>query len=283
MEKNIDLHIHSYISDGSIAPKDIVDLAIKNNIRAIALTDHDSIEGIEELSKYAKKLELDFLTGIEISCKYKDNKIIHILGLGIDVNNPNFINPYKEMKLARENGLDEVIKYITDKGINISKEDLQNLSTNKYIDRYTIYRYFIENNICSNPQEIWNKYLDKVPYGKGELINVEDAIDMIIKSGGVAMLAHYNKEIGFKGYTKEEIEENIKYLVKKGLSGVELYYPSFKREDYEFLNYIIDKYDLIYSGGTDFHGKNRKDINLGIGNGDFYVPFSIYEMIINKI
>lgn len=283
MGRIIDLHVHSNISDGTLTPKEIVNLAIKSNISAVALTDHDSVEGIKDFSKEAIKNNLDFLTGIEISCEYKKGRILHMLGLGIDINNINFVKPYENMKGARIEGLNDVLKFIKNKGIDLTLDDLKGFSTNKYIDRYTIHRYFIKNNICNNAQEIWDKYLDPVSYGKGELIKVEDAIIMIKDSGGVAILAHYNKNIGLKGYTESEIEEHIKYLAYKGLDGVEKYYPSFSVNDYKFLDYIINKYNLIYSGGTDFHGENRKDIKLGVGNGNLHVRYDVYKNILNKI
>lgn len=283
MEKIIDLHVHSCISDGTLFPEEIVDLAIKRSISAVALTDHDSVEGVKIFSKEAIKHGLGFLTGIEISCKYKNDRILHILGLGMDIDNINFVNPYKRMKEARENGLENVLKFVKNKGIDITIEGLKVLATNKYIDRYTVHRYFIKNNICNDAQEVWDKYLDPVPYTDSELIKVENAIKMIKDSGGVAILAHYNKKIGLKGYTQNEMEEHIRYLVNEGLDGIEKYYPSFTESDYRFLDYIINKYNLIYSGGTDFHGENRRDIKIGIGQGDLCIRYEIYKKILNKL
>ncbi len=115
MKKIIDLHVHSCISDGTLSPEELVSLAIKSNISAVALTDHDSVEGVKIFSKEAIENNLDFLTGIEISCKYKDNRILHILGLGMDIDNRNFSNPYKRMKEARKNGLESVLRFIKSK------------------------------------------------------------------------------------------------------------------------------------------------------------------------
>lgn len=283
MNKIIDLHVHSNISDGTLTPKEIVNLALKDNISVVALTDHDSVEGIKDFSKEAIKSNLDFLTGIEISCNYKDDRILHILGLGMDIDNKSFIKPYEDMKEARRKGLNKVLKFIMNKGIDLSVDDLKEFSTNKYIDRYTIHRYFIKNNICNDAQEVWDKYLDPVPYEEGELIKAEDGIKMIKDSGGVSILAHYNKKIGLYGYTEKEKEEHIKYLISKGLDGVETYYPSFTNNDYKFLDYIISKYNLIYSGGTDFHGENRKDIKLGVGSGNLSIEYNVYENILDRI
>ena len=280
MDYKIDLHVHSNISDGSYTPKELVKFAVKENIKAIALTDHDSIEGINEASKIAKMNNIDFLNGIEISSLYKEGRILHILGIGINIETEEFVHAYTNMKKAREDGVKHILEKIEEQGIYIDVNTVREKALGKYLDRYDIYRYFIENNICNSAQEIWDKYLDPIPYGEGELIKTEDALNIIKKSGGLSFLAHYNKEIGLKGFTKEE----IKYLISVGLDGVERYYPSFEEKDYKFLDYLIKKYNLKISGGTDFHGKNRPEINIGSGyNNNLFIPYSVYENIINRV
>lgn len=278
----IDLHVHSFISDGTYSPKEIINLAGKNNIEAIALTDHDAIEGNEEAGNEAAKLNIHFLSGIEISALYKDDRILHILGLNIDTKNKNFLNAYNEIKEAREIGVADILKILDTKNIHIEIESLRKNSTKKYLDRYDIHRYFIREGLCMNAQEIWDKYLDPVPYGHDELMTAEEAIDLIKEAGGLSFIAHYNKKIGFAGYTKEEIDDNIKYLVNRGLDGVERYYPSFNRQDHEFLDYLIKKYNLICSGGTDFHGENRPDIDIGTGHHNLCIPFKVYVKVASR-
>jgi predicted metal-dependent phosphoesterase TrpH len=284
MNYRIDLHTHTNISDGACTPKELIDAAVKENVKAIALTDHDNIACIAEAHKYAKENKIDFLSGIEISSLYKNGRILHILGIGIDVTNDFFLTSFYNMKKARELKVKYILEEISKKGINISIEELRKNALSEYLDRYDIYRYFIKNNLCNSAQEIWDMYLDPIPYDEDEIIKAEDAINMIKKSGGLSFLAHYNKSIGFADLSNKQIETEIKHLIALGLDGIEKYYPSFTKNDYKFINYLIDKYDLLYSGGTDYHGANRPDIQIGSGKNDnLFIPYSIYKSIMDKL
>jgi len=279
----IDLHVHSYVSDGTNSPSEIIQMAYEREIKAVALTDHDSIEGIQEAEAEALRLKVNFLKGIEISTAYKSGRLLHILGLGIDTNNEDFLKAYNRMKKAREEGIGDILHILKNQGISIDMESLRKYRVGKYLDRQAIPKYFVDNKICATVPDVWHKYLDAIPYAKGELLEVEEACDIIKKSGGVSVLAHFHKKIGLYGYNTSEVESNIKELVAQGLQGIERYYPTYSEKDIEYVTYIIDKYKLIPSGGTDFHGKNRPSVTLGKGENNFSVPDTIYENIINYI
>jgi predicted metal-dependent phosphoesterase TrpH len=283
MQYIIDLHVHSYMSDGTCSPKEIIELANQKKIKAIALTDHDSIEGVAEAEKEALKYDIKFLKGIEISALYRKERIVHIIGLGMDVSNPYFLESYTKMKKAREDGVMNIVEMMRKKGIDIDSSLLRNCSITQYLDRYTIHRYFMEKRLCRDAQEVWDVYLDPIPYGDGELLEVEEALDVIKKAGGLAFLAHYNKRIGLLGYSECDMEKHIEALRAMGLAGIETYYPSYTRQDALYAEYLINKYHLIPSGGTDFHGENRPNIQLGTGENGFFVPYSIYESIKTKL
>ena len=278
MENLIDLHTHSYISDGSCSPTEVIISAKKNNLKAIALTDHDSIAGLNEASIAAKKNNIELINGLEISALYKDGRLLHILGLGIDVHNESFLNSYYKMKKAREKGVPKILKHIkSNHGLSIDIDDLYKAKYDEYLSRYDIYRYIIENNICTEPQKVWNIYLDPIPFGKDELIPIDETIKMIHEAGGKSYLAHFNKKIGLGGLSFEEIEDNIKYLVSLGLDGIERYYPSYTDDDRRLLDYLVWKYQLYSSGGTDYHGANRKNIEIGFGEGNLRIPYSLID------
>ena len=280
MKNLIDLHTHSYISDGKDSPSEVIEAASKNNLKAIDLTDHDSIYGIKEAIIVANKYEIKVIPGIEISALY-NNRIIHILGLGIDISNDYFLNKYNTMKKIRENNIPKILEILDNKhNLKIDIGYLHKVKIDEYLSRYDIHRYLLENNICKDSQKIWDIYLDPIPYEKGELIEFDEAIKMIREAKGLSFLAHYNKKIGLGGFNNQEIEEHIKYLLSIGLNGIERYYPSFNCNDYKFLDYLITKYNLSYCGGTDYHGSNRPNIAIGIGDGTMIIPYSILNNII---
>jgi len=284
MKYNIDLHVHSYMSDGTCSPKEIIELASKNKVKAIALTDHDNIDGLNEAESEALKHNVYFLKGIEISSLDEKGRLLHILGLGIDTKNREFLKVYTKMKKAREESVKRILEILDAKGISIDINVLKMNCLGEYLDRFDIHKYLLQNGISNNIQYIWDKYLDPIAYESGELLKVEDAIEIIRKAGGLSFLAHYNKRIGLMGLNKIEMEEYIKNLVRLGLDGIERYYPTYGKEDNEYLDYLIDKYSLIASGGTDFHGENRPEIKLGVGNNNnFSIPYSVYECIVEKI
>ncbi|MBS5937946.1 PHP domain-containing protein [Clostridium sp.] len=277
MESLIDLHTHSYISDGSDSPTQVIEAANRNNLKALALTDHDSIYGIKEAKIAADKYKIKVIPGIEISSLY-NNRIIHILGLGIDITNTYFLNKYINMKKIRENNIPKILEILDNKhNIKIDINYLHKVKFDEYLSRYDIYRYILRNKICTEAQKIWDIYLDHIPYEKGELIEFDEAIKMIREAKGLSFLAHYNKKIGLGGLNNHEIEEHIKYMLSIGLTGIERYYPSFNDNDYEFLDYLINKYNIPYSGGTDYHGNNRGNIDIGVGDGTLKIPYSIIE------
>lgn len=280
---NIDLHVHTYNSDGTNSPKEIINIAKETGLSAISITDHDSIEGNEEARVEAEKCAIDYLNGIEFSVDYGEGRMLHILGLGIDIYNQDFLEVYNGIKIVREKSVGEILEIIKSKNITISIDVLRDRCLKKNLDRYDIHRYFMEEKLCSSAQEVWDKYLDPIPYKREEILSAEEAIYIIKKAGGRAFLAHYNKSIGLGGLSRAAMEREIRNLIDLGLDGMEKYYPSFTLEDVQFADYLLEKYKLLASGGTDFHGGNRSDIRLGIGSGGFNVPYAVYKSIFNSI
>ncbi|MDA3847683.1 MAG: PHP domain-containing protein [Vallitaleaceae bacterium] len=275
----IDLHVHSYISDGSDRPADIISKAKELGISAIALTDHDTIDGLEEADEAAKKVGITLIKGIELSVDYGNGRLLHILGLGIEPKNPVFSRIYTKYKTDRHNALPIVIEQLQKKGFPVVWEELLEFQSGNWLDRQAIAKWLVKYGHATSISSAWIEIIDLIGYESGELISLEDALLMIKLSGGLSFLAHYNKLIGFEGYTAGEIETSIAELKVKGLDGIERYYPTFTKENHEELDYLIERYELLSSGGTDYHGLNRLSIQLGVGEGDFSVDDAVYEKL----
>lgn len=279
--KIIDLHTHSNISDGSCTPRELIQLAHETGIAAIALTDHDTIAGIQAAEEAAKEVEIDFLPGMEMSVQYKGRKL-HIVALGFDCTHWEFQRIYKKIRMLKETGIAEAVERIRKEGIDIDMEMLKkDFTTSDQLDRYAIMRYFVSLNLFEDVQKIWDNYINQAFSGLDLNITAEEGIAAIKAAGGVTSLAHYHKRIGLSGLTRAEQETAMQELLALGLDGMEGCYPNYSLEDQEFAAYLIRKYTMLPTGGTDFHGKNRSDVALGTGiNNNISAPYAWYENII---
>jgi len=276
----IDLHVHSYISDGSDSPTDIISKAKRLGLCAIALTDHDSIDGLKEAADAANRIGVTFIKGIELSVDYGNGRLLHILGLGIEPDHPVFNRIYIRYKEDRQSALSVVIRKLQERGIHVTWEELMEFQTGNWLDRQAIAKWLVKYGHAPSISSAWMDIIDYIPYEEGELISLDDALCMIKSSGGLSFLAHYNKFIGFEGYTSEKLKKHIGDLKRKGLDGIERYYPTFTKENHNELDDLIKQYQLLSSGGTDYHGLNRPSIQLGTGEGDFEVPDRIYTSLV---
>ncbi len=275
----IDLHAHSTISDGTASPKELVNLANQIGLSALALTDHDNIGGLDEAQKEADRTGLTLVKGIEFSVSYGDNRLIHILGLGIDPENDEFMKTYIRFRTLREERLEHVFDDLHKMGLDINRKDAEPFISGGFMDRHAVAKCIVSRGHAQRIYYAWINYLDKIPYIPGELISPKDAFSAIHAAGGKAVMAHFHLPIGLKGYTEAEARRRLKELKDFGLDGIEYHYPSYSEEDMLRCVGYIEEFDFIKSGGTDFHGENRPEIKLGIGRGDFKVPESILDFL----
>lgn len=279
--KRIDLHVHSLVSDGSYMPADLAKLAKESGLSAFALTDHDNIAGDAAAATAAQDVGIDFIPGMELTVEFEDRKL-HIVCLGFDAAQPDFQSFYRRMRATKEAKIPEIIHYIAQKGLDISLEKVQPFAYGQSIDRYAIMRYLVSLHLYDHAQPLWDNYLDPAVrlLGLEANITAEEALPIIHKAGGVTSLAHFHKNIGLKGLSRLEQEAAILRLHQLGLDGMERWYPNYTEEDAAFAGYMIEKYDLLPTGGTDFHGSNRPEIKLGTGLHDnLSIPYAYLEGI----
>ncbi len=276
----IDLHVHSTVSDGSYSPAELAQLAKDTGVEAFALTDHDSIAGDIEAAEAAAALGVEFINGMEMSLAYQDHKI-HVVCLGFDPENQDFQKLYQRVRYIKEGSMADVVEAIRQKGIDITM-DMVRPHAVKHLDRYAIMRAMVAMGCFDSIQYIWDKYLDPAvrEVGVADDVSAQEALPIIRQAGGVTSLAHFHKRIGLLGQSRREQEDSIKELLGYGLCGMEQYYPNYTEEDKTFALAMIEKYKMLPTAGTDFHGSNRPGILLGSGaNGNINAPMSFFENV----
>ena len=264
--KTVDLHVHSIVSDGSYKPDELAELAKAQGLAAFALTDHDVIDGTAEAAAAAKAAGVGFINGMELTTEFQGRKL-HIVCLGFDPAHPAFRTVYQRVRAIKEGRIAEMIAFIQRKGVDISLAKVQEFVYDGPLDRYAIMRYLVSLHLYDRAQPLWDHYLDPAAaeLGLNFSITAEEALPLIHEAGGATSLAHFHKEIGLQGLSRREQEAAILQLHKLGLDGMERYYPTYSEEDTDFAAYLTQKYDLLATGGSDFHGTNRPGTAMGTG------------------
>lgn len=272
----IDLHVHSNASDGSFTPSQVADLAIDAGLKAIALTDHDTIDGIAEIIDYTKNRQLEVVPGIELSCYYQ-NREVHILGFYVDYKNPELDRELKVLKKAREGRNIKMVELMQKDGLNVTMEKLLHGNPDSVITRAHFARVLVEEGICKDKDTAFRKYIGigcKYYLPKPQ-VTCETAMNILTKYSKASFLAH--PLLYHLGYS--QIEELLIYLKSLGLKGLEAYHSSNNAYESDRLRQIAASLDLKISGGSDFHGIIKPNIRLGAGRGNMRVHYKLLEDI----
>lgn len=283
---NIDLHIHSTASDGSFTPLEILALAQKTGLKAIALTDHDSIEGSKIVLQKRVCGPVKVMTGVEISAEPPDIFDIpgsfHILGYGFRVDHPQLNLSLTKQQNARKNRNPRIIDLLNELGIEISLEEVIEQSPTAQIGRPHIAKVLVKKNIAKSINDAFDTYIGngKPAYIDKPRIEAAKAIDLIRSAGGISVLAHP----GLLELTdNHEFDLLFAKLKSMGLKGVEVYFPTHTAEETAFFANLAKKHALLITGGTDFHGAINPDIKMGTGRDDLSIPYVLYETLENEI
>ena len=280
----IDLHIHSTASDGSLTPDDIIDHAQKLNLAAIAITDHDSVDGSKEALQIDIPPSLHFLTGVEISAAhppfFPGSGSFHILGYAIHLDNRDLNQALSKLQDARKNRNPEILKRLNKLGFRISLEEVNQEVGEGQLGRPHIAYAMLKKGFVASINEAFDKYLGNAgpAYVDKDRIECEQAISIIRAAGGVPVLAHpalLNIE------NNQKLDALLQNLVKIGLAGIEVYYPGHSPQQIRQYTELAGKYGLLMSGGTDFHGSITPDTKMGSGDGDLFVPYTLYKELID--
>ncbi len=272
----VDLQVHSTYSDGSLTPTELVELARRKGIRALALTDHDTVEGIPEFLEAGQKRGVETVPGVEISvdAQLPAGGHLHVLGLFIDAHSGELAATLRFLRRHRQERAVKMVQKLAALGIPVSPADLPPASRSGAIGRPHVARLLVQKGIVSSLEEAFRKYLAEGRPAFVEKVKLDEvkAIRLIKQAGGLAVLAHPH----LMNYpVPEEMAAKILYLKTLGLDGFEVYYPGMPPEWQEFLLQFAAKHDFVISGGSDFHGANKPEVDLG----DLVVPDEVLEKL----
>ena len=273
----IDLHVHSNVSDGTSTPSELVAYAYKKNLKAFALTDHDTVDGVAEAVAAAKSLatdsyEVEVVPGVEISAAYR-GRDIHILGLYVDYTDETLVSALHEVAAERRRRNEKMLKKLQDAGLSITMEDLTEGSEDAIITRAHFAKALLKKGHVSSIKEAFTKYLDANGpyYVPREYLSPKMAIELILAAGGVPVLAH---PLLYK-LSPSELRTLLTELKGYGLQGIEAVYSCNIGLDESFVRSLARDFDLVCTGGSDYHGAVKPDIDLGSGRGNLKIFASI--------
>ncbi len=282
---NIDLHIHSTASDGTLSPLEILRLARQLNLGAISITDHDTIEGVKAALALEMPAPPHFLTGVEISAapppSFSLSGSFHILGYGIDIDDPVLNQTLTKLQQARKNRNPQIIEILNKLGFKITIDEVEKEAGGFQLGRPHIAQLMVKKGFVQSIDEAFDKYLGKgqVAYVDKYRITVAKAIEIILNAGGIPVLAH---PFLLQIQDDQELEELVVTLMQMGLQGIEVYYPEHPPLKTALYADIAKRHRLLITGGTDFHGDLKPRIQMGSGTGNLHIPFVLYEQLIDR-
>jgi predicted metal-dependent phosphoesterase TrpH len=256
----IDLHTHSSYSDGSLSPRELVQLAKEKKLRAIALTDHDTVAGLKEAAAAGVELDVEVVPGVEISAQYPPGTM-HILGYYLNPAHPDLLEALKKLQQARADRNPKIIQRLQALGLDISTNEVLDLSAGQ-VGRPHIAKALVNKGYASSIDEAFSRYLKKgaVAYVEKFRFPPDEAIDIIRKAGGIAVLAH-PFTLGIN--KPDELALLVQELAEVGLEGIEVFYPGHTKEMVVIYEEVAARLGLVCTGGSDFHGNFRDHFHLG--------------------
>ncbi|NOQ86424.1 MAG: PHP domain-containing protein [Deltaproteobacteria bacterium] len=271
----IDLHIHTTESDGTLTPSQVVRYAKEKGLKAVAITDHDTIHGNEEAIKEGISAGVEVIPGVEISVDYSPGTM-HMLGYFITSEDPILNEKLALLQDSRADRNPRIIEKLNKLGLSLTYDEVVQVSGGGQVGRPHMAQVLMKKGYTKSIKEAFDKYLGKgaPAYLDKFRLSAVEAITMITDAGGIPVLAH-----PFTLYCKssDELDALVKKLVNQGLQGLEVYYSEHDERKTSSYKLLAKRYNLAITGGSDFHGKNIKGIDLGTGRGKLKIPYTALE------
>jgi len=271
----VDLHLHTTASDGVMSPSEIVRYAKTKGLQAIAITDHDTIEGLEEGLSEGERIGFEVIPGIEISAVHSPGSM-HLLGFFLDIYHPLLNERLGYLQKARAERNPKIAEKLSRLGIDLTYEEVLKVSGGGQVGRPHFAQVLLGKRYVRSFQEAFDRFLKKgaPAYVDKFRFTAKEALHFINEAKGIAVLAHPNT-LGMNGYS--ELENLLVQLVEEGLKGIEVYYPEHSASEVAQYKILAERYGLLLTGGTDYHGIEKNSLDIGVGRGDMKLPYSLVE------
>lgn len=266
MTKFADLHIHTNYSDSTMSAEQVVEESVRNGLSCIAITDHDTVEGVSVVREAAAGKDLEVIAGIELSSEHS-NQEVHILGYFLDCENRSFLKKLSAMQDVRMKRIKLILEKLKEAGIeNITAEEIYARTKSNSVGRLHVAITLCERGVVSDIKQAFEKYLAEgaCAYVQKYQQTPQEAIRFIRESGGVAVLAHP---------MITQRDELIPSFVEAGLQGIEVYYPNYSPSVINFYTNIAKKHHLLLTGGSDAHGEGKSNTFIG----RIKIPYELVE------
>lgn len=275
----IDLHVHSTFSDGSLTPEELVELAAKAGITALALTDHDGLLGIDRFMAACRARGIRGIPGVEISIEHAGGTM-HILGYFVDHHHPPILEALTRLRRGREDRNRLILERFNQLGMPLTWEEVAVLAREDVVGRPHFAQAIMARGYVRNKDEAFGKYLGKgkPAYVERDRFSVEEGIALIRGAGGVPVLAHpYTLNMG-----RRRLREFLAELDARGIQGVEAYYSEHSHEQLRFCLNMAQTLGWAITGGSDFHGSMNPHIKLGVGFGTLDIPDALVDLLYER-
>lgn len=272
--KRCDLHNHSNCSDGSDTPREVVLYAKEKGLCAVALTDHNTVAGLKEFTDAAKEFGIEYIFGSELTTDY-NGKEVHLLSMFITKENAHRVKEFTDIQLERKRSSNvDLEKNLRNSGYDVSLRELKE-KYGENINRAHFAKEFVNKGYFKTTDEAFNTILKSGNgyYHPPKRLTLFEAIELVKSWECVSVIAHPLLSV-----TKEELEELLPVAIEKGLCGIEVYYPKFSEEEKNYLHVLARNYGLIESGGSDYHGVMKTNVDMD----DACVPYKCYEELYRK-
>lgn len=272
--KLIDLHTHSLKSDGAMQPAEVVRTAYAAGLSAIALSDHDSVEGVEEAMAEGNRLGVEVIPAVELSAQ--SDTELHILGYFIDIHNKKLQEAMAYALRVRDERQEETCRKLREQGFEVTMEEARQAAHgNPVLCRAHFAQILVRKGYAASVQEAFAKYLSVgcYAYSNRQALTGPEAVSLIREAGGIAVAAHLH----LIKLPDDALREYLRALIPYGLNGVEGYYTDYTPDMEQRYRAMAAELGLTISGGTDFHGANKPHIAIGKGRGDLQIPYSVLE------